>query len=353
MSRNPGTYQGVIPPYILGRIIDHGDEHQRSCALTTLSHVQSLLHNPGRPGVRQAPVGPLPRTDDASPQRSIFDAGNAMQLPGRLVRQEGQPALSDVAVDEAYDYLGATFTFFNELFGRNSIDGQGLPLAGTVHYGQEYQNAFWNGEQMVFGDGDGEIFNRFTIALDVIAHELVHGVTESEAGLVYFNQSGALNESVSDVFGILVKQYQLKQTAAEADWIIGAGLLTRKINGRGLRSMAEPGTAYDDPTLGKDPQPGHMRDYIETREDNGGVHLNSGIPNRAFYLAALALGGYAWEKAGPIWYDTLCDSRLANDADFAAFARLTVSNAGRRFGAESAEVRAVEEAWAGVGVTLI
>ncbi len=268
------------------------------------------------------------------------------------MRQEGQPALSDVAVDEAYDYLGATFTFFNEVFGRNSIDGQGLPLAGTVHYGQDYQNAFWNGEQMVFGDGDGEIFNRFTIALDVIAHELVHGVTESEAGLVYFNQSGALNESVSDVFGILVKQYKLKQTAAEADWIIGAGLLTKKIKGKGLRSMAEPGTAYDDPTLGKDPQPGHMRDYIETREDNGGVHLNSGIPNRAFYLAALALGGHAWEKAGPIWYDTLCDSRLANDADFAAFARLTVSNAGRRFGAESAEVRAVEEAWAGVGVTL-
>ena len=144
---------------------------------------------------------------------------------------------------------------------------QGLPLAGTVHYGQEYQNAFWNGEQMVFGDGDGEIFNRFTIALDVIAHELAHGVTESEAGLVYFNQSGALNESVSDVFGILVKQYQLKQTAAEADWIIGAGLLTDRIKGKGLRSMAEPGTAYDDPTLGKDPQPGHMRDYIETRED--------------------------------------------------------------------------------------
>jgi Zn-dependent metalloprotease len=295
----------------------------------------------------------LPRTDDASPQRSIFDAGNAMQLPGRLVRQEGQAPVSDVAVDEAYDHLGATFTFFNEVFGRNSIDGQGLPLAGTVHYGQEYQNAFWNGEQMVFGDGDGEIFNRFTIALDVIAHELAHGVTESEAGLVYFNQSGALNESVSDVFGILVKQYQLKQTAAEADWIIGAGLLTDRIKGKGLRSMAEPGTAYDDPTLGKDPQPGHMRDYIETREDNGGVHLNSGIPNRAFYLAAVALGGYAWEKAGPIWYDTLCDSRLANDADFAAFARLTVSNAGRRFGAESAEVGAVQEAWAGVGVTLI
>ncbi len=208
---------------------------------------------------------------------------------GTLVRKEGQSSNGDVAADEAGNYLGVTHDFFWQIYKRNSLDNHGLKLAGTVHYGEKYQNAFWNGQQMVFGDGDGEIFNRFTIAIDVVAHELSHGVTETEAGLIYFEQAGALNESMSDVFGSLVKQFSLKQTADKADWIIGEGLLAKGINGKGLRSMSHPGTAYDDPMLGKDPQPGHMKDYIKTREDNGGVHLNSGIPNRAFYLAAKAL----------------------------------------------------------------
>ncbi len=203
---------------------------------------------------------------------------------------------------------------------------------------------------MVFGDGDGEIFNRFTRSLDVVAHELTHGVIESEAGLLYSDQSGALNESLSDVFGVLVKQFSLKQTADQADWLIGAELLTDKVSGSALRSMANPGSAYDDPLLGKDPQPAHMRDFIDTRDDNGGVHLNSGIPNRAFYLAARALGGYAWEKAGRIWYDTLCDQRLAKDADFVAFAGLTLDNAVIRFDVGSSEVQAVRQAWTDVGV---
>jgi Zn-dependent metalloprotease len=201
---------------------------------------------------------------------------------------------------------------------------------------------------MVFGDGDGEIFNRFTIAPDIVAHELSHGVTETEAGLIYFEQSGALNESLSDVFGSLVKQYLHKQTAQEADWLIGEGLLAAGINGKGLRSMAEPGTAYDDPLLGKDPQPAHMKDFIKTREDNGGVHLNSGIPNRAFYLAATALGGYAWEKAGYAWYDTVCDHSLAQNADFAAFAQLTIAHGEKRSGKETAE--AIKQAWIETGV---
>lgn len=201
---------------------------------------------------------------------------------------------------------------------------------------------------MVFGDGDGEIFNRFTIAIDVVAHELTHGVTETEAGLIYFEQAGALNESLSDVFGSLVKQFHLQQTADQADWIIGEGLLAKGINGKGLRSMAAPGTAYDDPLLGKDPQPAHMQDFIKTREDNGGVHLNSGIPNRAFYLAASQIGGYAWEKAGYAWYDTLCDRNLAQNASFADFARLTIAHGEKRSGQTTAS--AIEQAWKTVGV---
>lgn len=332
----------VIPPYILRRIMERGSEHQRLSARQTLTHVHSLM---GR--------NPLPARDQFAQQagqvkRGIYDARQTMTLPGTLVRQEGQAAADDQAVNEAFDYLGITYDFFWRVFQRHSLDAKGLPLTGSVHYGIEYQNAFWNGEQMVFGDGDGDIFNRFTIALDVVAHELTHGVTETEANLIYFEQAGALNESLSDVFGSLVKQFHLQQTAAQADWIIGAGLLTENIAGRGLRSMSAPGSAYDDPLLGKDPQPDHMREFVRTREDNGGVHLNSGIPNRAFYLAATALGGYAWEKAGYIWYATLCDHRLKQNADFAAFARLTVQHAGLHF--TDTEAQAVEQAWRAVGV---
>lgn len=196
-----------------------------------------------------------------------------------------------------------------------------------MHYGQDYDNAFWNGHQMVFGDGDGEIFGDFTACVDVIGHELTHGVTQFTAGLQYQDQPGALNESVSDVFGSLVKQHSLGQDAAHADWLIGAGLLAPGIQGVALRSMKAPGTAYDDPRLGKDPQPAHMRDYVDTTDDNGGVHINSGIPNHAFYLLATALGGQAWDRAGRIWYDALTGGRLAADADFTAFARATVAAA--------------------------
>ena len=336
------TARSVIPPYMLRRIIEHGSLPQRDCALHTLNHVQSLLGNkPLRaPGAKTASAGQV--------IRDIYDAENGTQLPGKQVRNEGQPSNHDVVVDEAYDYLGVTYDFFWQAFKRNSLDNRGLPLTGSVHYGKEYQNAFWNGQQMVFGDGDGEIFNRFTIAIDVVGHELAHGVTESEAGLIYFQQAGALNESLSDVFGSLVKQFHLKQTADKADWLIGEGLLAKGINGKGLRSMSTPGTAYDDPLLVKDPQPASMKDYIQTKEDNGGVHLNSGIPNRAFYLAAKALGGFAWEKAGYIWYDTLCDKTLPQDADFATFARTTVKHAQQRFDGDVADK--VQQAWQQVGV---
>ncbi|NWA60757.1 peptidase M4 family protein [Pantoea sp. B9002] len=333
----------VIPPYILRNIIANCSGAQQDYARRTLTHVQHLMgeHNAKPAGTATAQPGTV--------LRAIYDAEGTQNLPGTLVREEGQAGNGDVAAEEAWKYLGITYAFFWQTYQRNSLDNKGLKLDGTVHYGKEYQNAFWNGQQMVFGDGDGEIFNRFTIALDVVAHELTHGVTETEAGLIYFQQAGALNESMSDVFGSLVKQFHLKQRADQADWIIGEGLLAQGINGRGLRSMSSPGTAYDDPVLGKDPQPADMAHYIETRDDNGGVHLNSGIPNRAFYLAAKALGGFAWEQAGQAWYDTLCDKTLPQDADFSTFARFTVQHANQRFNNSVAEK--IQSAWQQVGVT--
>jgi len=201
----------------------------------------------------------------------------------------------------------------------------------------------------VNGDGDGQLFNRFTLAVDVIGHELTHGVTQYTCNLRYSDQSGALNESLSDIFGSLVKQRHRGQTASEADWLIGEGLFTSQVKGAALRSMKEPGTAYDDPVLGKDPQPAHMRDYVYMTEDDGGIHVNSGIPNHAFFLAASAMGGFAWEKAGKIWYIASRD-KFSTDTEFSAAAQITIQTAAELFGDGSDEQQAVQYGWESVGI---
>jgi Zn-dependent metalloprotease len=285
-----------------------------------------------------------------SKERTVYNANHRTALPGKVTRNEGDGATSDAEANEAFDGLGATFDFYWEVYRRNSIDDAGMHLDASVHYGRNYDNAFWNGRQMVFGDGDSDLFNRFTASLDVIAHELTHGVTGDEVNLVYLGESGALNESVSDVFGSLVKQYARKQDAAQADWLIGAELLAAKVQGVALRSLKAPGTAFDDPVLGKDDQPSTMAGYVHTSADSGGVHTNSGIPNRAFYLAATAIGGFAWEQAGRIWYETLRDRTLRPTAGFAQFADRSIANADNLFGAPAR--RAVAAAWTEVGVAI-
>ncbi|TYB43512.1 M4 family metallopeptidase [Actinomadura chibensis] len=336
----------IVPPHMLERIArDADDPALRARARRTLALTSAYAAER-----RTAPAEAPAPNEDFVPNRTIHDARHREDLPGRAVRAEGAAATGDKVADQAYDWLGATFDFFEAAYRRNSIDGAGLHMVSTVHYGNDYDNAFWNGEQMVYGDGDGALFTEFTGPLDVTGHELTHGVTQYTANLEYYGQSGALNESVSDVFGSLIKQWHLKQTADRADWLIGQGLLASGVHGVALRSMKEPGTAYDDPRLGKDPQPGHMDHYVNTHRDNGGVHINSGIPNRAFYLAATALGGNAWEKAGRVWYETLTGGTLATDVDFAGFAAETVRTATRLYGAGADETKAVNRAWTGVGV---
>jgi Zn-dependent metalloprotease len=348
-SLRPSSIFCIVPPYIFRSIAVNGSAQQRAAAVGTLMSDQTFRTMRVEGSARPASAPPL-LGGEAERRRSIYSAQGQETLPGVLARAEDDGPTGDPSVDEAFDGLGATYDLYWEQFSRSSIDDEGLPLNATVHFGQRYNNAFWNGEQMVFGDGDGELFNRFTIAIDVIGHELAHGVTQDEAALRYTLQPGALNESLSDVFGALVKQYRLGQSAAEADWLIGAGLFTATVNGEALRSMKAPGTAYDDPLLGKDPQPAHMDDFVRTLDDNGGVHINSGIPNRAFYLAAVALGGNAWERAGRIWYETLRDSQLRSNTGFRRFAGLTVRTAGRLYGQGGEAQRAVAEAWAEVGL---
>ncbi len=338
----------AIPPYILKEICRNGTAQQRDRALATLAVDASLrlaraegawIGRGGQPAAAAAPRGP---------DRTIRDAGGTQQLDqAPVVRTETSGATADVAVTEAFDGLGATYDFWAAAFDRDSIDGEGLPLVGVVHYGRRYDNAFWDGARMVFGDGDGELFQRFTIAIDIIGHELGHGVIEVEGPLRYSGESGALNESLADVFGSMVKQHRLGQRAEDADWLIGAGLFTPKVQGTALRSMIAPGTAYDDPVLGKDPQPARMDGFVKTAADNGGVHINSGIPNRAFALAATELGGSAWEGAGRVWFDALRSPTLPPSATFAQFAGETVRAA--RAGSKLAD--AVAAAWSTVGVT--
>ena len=340
----------ILPPHILRSIAERGTPEQRANASRTLALDATLRALRAAPLSLERPTFPS-SADGASKRRTIYSARHQQQLPGVMVASEAAPpaANADDAVREAFHGLGATWDFYSDIFDRQSIDDEGMALDATVHYGDRYDNAFWNSRQMVFGDGDGQLFNRFTIAVDVIGHELTHGVTEDEAGLVYMFQAGALNESISDVFGSLVKQRLRNEKAEQADWLIGEGLFTPKVKGAALRSMKAPGTAYDDPVLGRDPQPAHMKDYVAGPEDDGGVHINSGIPNRAFYLAAAAIGGYAWEKAGKIWYAALTDL-LRRDSSFAAAARLTSSAAADLFGAGGSEEKAVREAWRVVGV---
>lgn len=338
----------ILPPHIHQKLADNGTPLQRVRALRNLYFSEKLRQQRRDESAKAA--------NSRQMYRIIYDANRAEKLPGKLVRKEGGASVRDRAVKESYDGFGATYNFFSTVFGRASIDDDNMRLRGTVHFGVEYDNAFWDGQQMVFGDGDGEFFNGFTRSLDVIGHELTHGITEDEAALIYSDEPGALNESISDVFGSLVKQYVLKQTAAQADWLIGAELFTKKIRtgkpGRAaaLRSLAEPGTGFSDLLLGKDPQPAHFSKYVYTWEDNGGVHINSGIPNRAFYFTAAQLGGYAWEKAGKIWYATLRDAALRQNSSFKSFAQLTARNAVKLFDRETGTV--VKTAWRAVGVNV-
>lgn len=345
----------VIPPYMAEYLRRHCKDGKLLKSLAATAQGSARLRQ-----MRAAMLGVQRRTRSAAVStpkktRRVFDCGHSTDLLRTLVRAEGQKATKDKAVNEAYTHSGTTFDFFAKVYGRAGIDSANMAMTSSVHYqempGEGYDNAFWDGRQMVYGDGT--IFNRMTIALDIVAHELTHGVTQFEAGLRYENQSGALNEHFSDVFGVLARQWKKKQSnPAKADWSIGRGIFRKAtMKNMSLRSMAAPGTAYNDPEFGTDVQPAHMDDFVKlpnTEEgDWGGVHYNSGIPNKAFHLAAVAIGKPAWEVAGKIWYVTLTE-RLGDNAGFKKCAYETISVAGDYFG--PAARKAVRDAWQAVGV---
>jgi Thermolysin metallopeptidase, alpha-helical domain/Thermolysin metallopeptidase, catalytic domain len=335
-----------VPPYLLQRVALWGGTRHASASGRETLHVDDRLRAKREAAPPELTAPPMPGLST----RVVHTAQNTETLPGEVVRTDGDGPVGDLAVDEAFDSSGQVLDLFRSEFGRRSIDGRGGAVSITVHYGRDYDNAFWDGIQLVFGDGDGQIFERFTKPMDVMAHEFTHGVTQFTVGLAYQDQPGALNESISDVFASMTKQRVLGQTADEADWLIGEGLFTSAINAKALRSMKEPGTAYDDPQIGRDLQVGSMADYVYTNEDSGGVHINSGIPNRAFTLAALDIGGDSWEKAGQVWYETLVRGELSAQASFGSFARATVSSARRLFPNDPSVAEKIQAAWVEVGL---
>jgi len=328
----------IIPPSMLRKLADSAASHADRCQLLDQCETSAYLRG-------QRSIAPVATGVAAvgEKRRTVYDANHKTTLPGKLMRTEGGAAVADAAVNQAYDGAGITYDFYREVLKRNSIDNKGLRIDSTVHYQNKFNNAFWNGQQMVYGDGDGKLFLGFTGALDVIAHELTHGVTQHAVpgGLIYENQSGALNESISDVFGSIIKQWKLKQNVEQADWLIGAGILAPGV-GKALRSMADPGNK--ELTWSGDDQPKTMAGYVE----GGDVHTNSGIPNHAFYAAAIALKGNSWDKAGPVWYKAL--GLLTPNASFADMAKATSQAAVLLYGADSPEQHAVQAAWKVVGV---
>ena len=341
--------QCITPPHLLMKLLQSTDKDIRQAALNTLMATSNLR---GRRSLRASLAFAATPGDG---RRTISDAQSGTDLSAaRVARSEDGPASSDASVNRAFDGFGATREFYKRVYDRNSVDDRGMRLDGFVHYDQNFNNAFWDGQEMIFGDGDGIMFTDLTKSLDVIAHELTHGVTQFTAGLAYHDESGALNESISDVFGSLVKQWSLNQTADAADWLIGAGVFAPGIGGQALRSMKAPGTAYNNDQLGKDPQPDHMSKYVNLPDnpsgDHGGVHINSGIPNKAFYLTAIGIGGHAWERAGHIWYESLKAS--TPDTQFQDFADTTFFKADQLYGAGGAEQQAIASAWSEVGVKI-
>jgi Zn-dependent metalloprotease len=339
-----------VPPHVLDELAKSPDPRIRDVALETIK-VAVQARTARQMSALMPAMAAIP-SPTRGKDRLVYDMRQRrFPLPGELVRREGEAPVSDSTVNEAYDHAGATYDFYKDVLYRNSLDGNGMSLISSVHYGRRINNAFFNGEQMLYGDGDGQIFISFTKALDVVAHELTHGVIQYTSNLEYQDQPGALNESFADVMSACVKQWFNKQTVVQADWLLGDAIMGPAVAGKAksLRTFTAEKAYVGVPELGgDDPQPKHMRDFVHTEEDNGGVHINSGIPNHAFYLVAMKLGGYSWEKAGQIWYKTL--QALTSTSDFQATADTSYRIAVADYGRDSEEAKAVSGGWAGVGI---
>ena len=345
-----------VPPHILEALAarDAQESAEPGPSQRTAVVTRQLVAERQRNRLATVAVAPLAAAAAAAPaagqaNREIYDAENMFGFDHKLVRKEGDGPTGAENVDLSYDYAGAARTFLKDVLGRNGADDLGMTLNVNVNYGSLFNNAFWDGIRLTMGNGDGVIFSDFSASPDVVGHELGHGVVQFTANLDYFSQSGALNESFADVLGTLTEQHLRGEDFDSANWLIGDEIMAPGLYGEALRSMAHPGTAYNNSVLGQDPQPDHMSKYYAGPDDNQGVHINSGIPNRAFYLACAEIGTRA---AGKIWYAGLLNlwpTAVFTDAAAALAAQARILARDGEVPRNSAQI--VRSAWRSVGVT--
>jgi Zn-dependent metalloprotease len=285
--------------------------------------------------------------------RQVFDAQGQTFLPGKLLRDEDDPPTRDKHADQAYENVGIAMQFFKTVLGRDSVDGKGMRVDASVHYGYRFPNAMWTGEQMIVGDGDGRHIQDLAHSLGIVAHEFVHGVTQhivrGGLGVVEVTgqppalkgEAGALNESFSDVFASMIKQWHAGQDVTQADWLLGEDILAPGA-GKAIRSLKDPGN--NRLTWRNDDQIKDYRRYKATDE----AHKASGIPNHAFYLAAMRLGGKSWETLARIWLKGF--DRLRVRGTFLDAAHYTMDVAAALHGKGSEPHDAVKAAWRKVNV---
>ncbi|KQL50545.1 flagellar biosynthesis protein FlgM [Heyndrickxia shackletonii] len=249
------------------------------------------------------------------------------------------------AVDAHYN-SEKVYEYYLKEHGRNSLDGKGMAINSYVHYDKNYNNAFWNGAWMTYGDGDGEFFISLSAGLDVAAHEMTHGVISHTANLVYRNQPGALNESFTDVFGALVD---------DKDWEIGEEIMAPAAKANGvtrLRSMSDPNSVVvsnaQRAAYGSGVYPAHMKEYYNMPQsvDNGGVHVNSSITNHAAYLIGQEIGR---KKLGQIYYRAI-SVYLTPNSNFSDARKAIVQSAIDLYGEGSAEEAAANSGFDAVGI---
>ncbi|MEQ6899696.1 M4 family metallopeptidase [Nocardioides sp. YIM 152588] len=348
------THCFYVPPYVESALVESAeapsmDQTQADLTGAARDRRAGVLDEAAAKAEAEEAVQPLAPPATGTSRREVYDSGNTNNQRVTLVRPEGGPETKDADVINAYDNAGLVRGFFKDTLNRNSIDNRALDLVLNVHFGTDYNNAFWDGDEMTFGDGDGVIFSGFARSLDVVAHELAHGVTQHASGLVYQGESGALNEHFSDVFGTAITQWAAGERPEDADWLIGDEIMGPELYGEALRSMRYPGTAYDNPILGQDPQPAHYADRYTGNADNGGVHINSGIPNRVFFRVATELGDTL--VAARIWYHAL--NFLKPKANFAHAAAQTAESARilvKAGAVHKGATQVVRGAWHEVGV---
>ncbi|MRD49513.1 M4 family metallopeptidase [Caenimonas koreensis] len=349
MKRMSGCVCFAVPRKLIQHLADQSDDEGRALLQAQIKHSTGLRGQ--RSGLSAAAAHPEPATQPL--QRRVYDAQGRTLLPGTLLRDEDDAPTRDAQANQAYDNIGIALQFFKSVMGRDSADGRGMRIDTSVHYGFRFANAMWTGEQMIVGDGDGAHFKGMAHSLGIIAHEFSHGVTQhlvkGGLGVVWPSgmpptlkgEAGSLNESFSDVFASMIKQWHKGQTVDQADWVIGEDIFAPGV-GKAVRSLKAPGNRQA--TWAQDDQISDYRRFSPTDD----AHKASGIPNHAFYVAAMALGGKSWETLGQTWLKGF--DKLRARSTFLDAAHATVDVAAALHGKGSKAHDAVKAGWKAVNV---